>query len=363
MSNHENLEEELARDQARLVDLAHEQAVLRTRVEQLRRQIAQAAEESQHSGQVRPAPLDASRIQESRAHRKDHDADRAANLAREAKETDEAERAEGAREPGPAAAVEDHGEESARDQQALDRVQRVLDAHQVRLDQDQSALSDLSTRSEEEEQTNRSQRAQDRGQADQNRNQAALDRAQAALDRKFNERRNYLIDDVTGMLRRGPGLRELQHEIDRARRQEVRLVVAFIDVDGLKAFNDRRGHAAGDQLLEEVGQALRDGLRSYDLVLRYGGDEFVCALSDAEIGLAESRLREVADLLRAAPSGGSISWGVAELQAGDTLDSLVARADSSLYRRRSRRDSPASKKKQGEASGDESGRSDGASNG
>src|SRR5437879_3714074 len=91
------------------------------------------------------------------------------------------------------------------------------------------------------------------------------------VSRRFaapTERPDYLIDEVTGTLRRGPGLRELQHEIDRTRRQGGPMVVAFIDVDGLKAVNDKRGHAAGDQLLRDVAEALKQGLRSYDLVLR-----------------------------------------------------------------------------------------------
>jgi diguanylate cyclase (GGDEF)-like protein len=113
-------------------------------------------------------------------------------------------------------------------------------------------------------------------------------------------------------------------------------------VDGLKEVNDRRGHAAGDRLLREVAEAFRQGLRSYDLMLRYGGDEFVCALPNAEIAHAEGRLREVAEALRAAPSHGSIAWGLAEMRADDTLDGLLARADSALYTaRRGRRDPPA----------------------
>ena len=106
--------------------------------------------------------------------------------------------------------------------------------------------------------------------------------------------------------------------------------MTFIDVDGLKTVNDTSGHAAGDQLLRDVGEALRQGLRSYDLVLRYGGDEFVCALSDVELEHAERRLAEVREVLRQSSSHGSIAWGLAALEKDDTLDALVARADSAL---------------------------------
>jgi diguanylate cyclase (GGDEF)-like protein len=132
----------------------------------------------------------------------------------------------------------------------------------------------------------------------------------------------------------------MQHEIDRARRQGHPLLVAFIDVNGLKSVNDREGHAAGDQVLREVAEALRHGLRSYDLLFRYGGDEFVCALSEADVEDAERRLREVTNALGGASSHASITWGLAELREADTLDDLVDRADSALYMaRRGRGDS------------------------
>ena len=224
-----------------------------------------------------------------------------------------------ARDRGPDGPRTDRGEEGSETQQALDR---------------------RSSHREDAQELERRQAAADRDQSTLDREQARLDRAQATLDRRGTKRQDYLIDELTGTLRRGPGLRELQHEIDRTRRQGDSLVVAFIDVDGLKAVNDKRGHAAGDQLLRDVAEALKQGLRSYDLVLRYGGDEFVCALSNAEIDHAEHRLREVADILARAPARASITWGLAQLQADDDLDDLVARADSALYRaRRSRQNS------------------------
>jgi diguanylate cyclase (GGDEF)-like protein len=54
-------------------------------------------------------------------------------------------------------------------------------------------------------------------------------------------------------------------------------VVAFFDVDHLKVINDSRGHVAGDRMLQQVVDAIRGAVRSFDLVIAYGGDEFVCA--------------------------------------------------------------------------------------
>ena len=86
---------------------------------------------------------------------------------------------------------------------------------------------------------------------------------------------------------------ELQRAVDQAR-SDGRLTLAFVDVDGLKKVNDAQGHAVGDQLLRDVGAALRTQLRAYDLVVRYGGDEFLCALRGADITSARRRFDEVA---------------------------------------------------------------------
>src|SRR4051794_697330 len=130
--------------------------------------------------------------------------------------------------------------------------------------------------------------AQDRSAAAQDRLADATDRGRAARDRE-----RAMVDDLTGVLRRGPGLSGIEHEIDRARRERAPLVVAFVDVVGLKQVNDTYGHAGGDRLLRDVANALKLGLRSYDLVARYGGDEFVCALPGIEIHAARARFTDI----------------------------------------------------------------------
>ena len=123
----------------------------------------------------------------------------------------------------------------------------------------------------------------------------------------------------------------LQHEIDRARRGDGRLVLAFVDVDGLKAVNDRDGHGAGDELLKGVVSAMRAKLRSFDPIVRYGGDEFVCALAAADPADANKRFAEIRATLARDYDQAAISVGMAELRAGDTLADLVARGDAALY--------------------------------
>jgi diguanylate cyclase (GGDEF)-like protein len=149
------------------------------------------------------------------------------------------------------------------------------------------------------------------------------------------------IDELTGALRRQAGLQALEREIDRARRSpEGKLVVAFVDVDELKHVNDTHGHAAGDRLLQEVAGTLRTQLRSYDLVMRWGGDEFVCVLPEAGLEGA-SRIVEDIAVSFIARHGYGFSTGFAALEDTDTADDIVSRADKRLYEtRRERRPAP-----------------------
>ena len=107
-------------------------------------------------------------------------------------------------------------------------------------------------------------------------------------------------------------------------------MVAFIDVDGLKAYNDTRGHQAGDELLRGVVAAIQLGLRTYDLIVRYGGDEFVCSLAgQAPSGIRE-RFDRINDEIAGAFSGTGISVGLAEASKGATLEVLMAEADRAM---------------------------------
>ena len=223
-----------------------------------------------------------------------------------------------------------------RDQAAEQRNQAAEQSEtsaNARIDPDALNRSALARR---EAASDRRRASQDRGSGASERTEAALDRNTALADRgaSAREREYACVDDLTGVYLRGAGLVELEREIARARRTQHPLVLAFVDVDRLKAVNDSRGHAAGDRMLLEVATALRGKLRSYDLIIRYGGDEFLCAISDLNIVDATKRLGLVRAALAEAPEHGSVTVGLAELRPDDSTEDLVARADAALYRER-----------------------------
>jgi diguanylate cyclase (GGDEF)-like protein len=176
----------------------------------------------------------------------------------------------------------------------------------------------------------------DRKGAGHDRAEAAGDRHAASVDRgaSAGDRAAASLDELTGAHRRGAGFVELEREMARVRRTRQSLVLAFVDVNGLKAVNDTRGHAAGDRMLREVVATLRTKLRSYDLVIRFGGDEFLCAIPGVSMDEAAERLAAVNTTLAASPERGSVTSGLADLQEHDSFEDLVARADAALYRRR-----------------------------
>jgi diguanylate cyclase (GGDEF)-like protein len=165
------------------------------------------------------------------------------------------------------------------------------------------------------------------------RRSGAGDRRGAPADRvaDIEETEAPCLDDLTGAHRRGVGLMELQREMARARRTRQALVVAFVDVDGLKAINESRGHVEGDRVLREIANVLRANLRSYDLVVRFGGDEFLCILPGLGEAEAIERMAAVNAILARPPDHWSVSIGIAHLEADDTVELLVGRADGALY--------------------------------
>ena len=111
-------------------------------------------------------------------------------------------------------------------------------------------------------------------------------------------------------------------------------MLAFVDVDGLKEVNDSQGHLAGDALLRLVGETLRASVRPYDLIVRYDGDELLCAMPSLSAPDARPRFERIAAVLTAANANHSVTFGLAEAEPADSLEELIARADADLLEAR-----------------------------
>jgi diguanylate cyclase (GGDEF)-like protein len=147
-------------------------------------------------------------------------------------------------------------------------------------------------------------------------------------------------DELTGVLNRQAGWAALAREVERARAEGGRYVLGYLNVDGLRQLNEAEGPRAGDELLRKVAAALRATLRSYDVIVRLGGDEFLFGLPGADLATAEQRMRELNVILGEEAPGASVSVGFAELRQDESLDELVVRADDALVQARRRRGRP-----------------------
>jgi diguanylate cyclase (GGDEF)-like protein len=144
------------------------------------------------------------------------------------------------------------------------------------------------------------------------------------------ERAQATGDDLTGAMRRGVGLSQLTREIYRAERHESDLVVALVALDDLPEINRRDGRDAGDRVLRLFVERLFNYMRPYDLVVRVGGDEFLCVLPAADAETARVRLALVAaDSWDGIPTP-PFNLGVASVEHGDTADAMLARAGADL---------------------------------
>jgi diguanylate cyclase (GGDEF)-like protein len=143
-------------------------------------------------------------------------------------------------------------------------------------------------------------------------------------------------DTLTPLLNRRAFLREVERQIARVARAGESVAVMVADVDGLKVINDRDGHLAGDNALIHVGYTMKAQVRATDIVARVGGDEFALIMEDLDGIGAAAKARSLAASIAA---GGvecglcvSISIGHAIIEPGDTVDSVIARADAAMYR-------------------------------
>ena len=155
--------------------------------------------------------------------------------------------------------------------------------------------------------------------------------------RRFREARQLAdLDALTGLHNRRYFHETLARECGRAHRYERKLALIVFDLDDFKEINDRIGHLAGDTVLAEAAERVRDVVRTADIACRVGGDEFAVILPESALNDADQLYRRIQNAISSRPLGQGgklfLSAGVAELRAEDDPVAFFQRADDALYR-------------------------------
>jgi diguanylate cyclase (GGDEF)-like protein len=176
------------------------------------------------------------------------------------------------------------------------------------------------------------------GEDDLRRLEELAERVAPAIEnaRRFREARQLAdLDSLTGLHNRRYFHETLAREVDRAQRYQRRLSLVIVDVDGFKQINDRIGHLAGDAVLAEIADRIRQVVRSADIPCRVGGDEFAVIVPEVEEGQAQQLVgriqRAVSSQAIARAGRVRVSAGVSDLQPNDSPTSLFERGDEALY--------------------------------
>jgi diguanylate cyclase (GGDEF)-like protein len=150
-----------------------------------------------------------------------------------------------------------------------------------------------------------------------------------------------LTDPLTGVLNRRGFTEAVERELARSTRYSRPFVLAYIDARGLKGVNDSEGHLAGDQLLRGAASVLTASARAHDVIGRLGGDEFGILLVHSDEASAQDTAARLVDLIAGCEfmHGGdalplSVAIGVGMISGEDTPETVMARADEAMYRRK-----------------------------
>jgi two-component system, cell cycle response regulator len=152
-------------------------------------------------------------------------------------------------------------------------------------------------------------------------------------------------DFLTKLLNRAEILASLKRELSRSERDGKPVAILMVDVDHFKSLNDSHGHGAGDAVLKEVAERLKSELRAYDLVGRYGGEEFLIVLPNCNLVAATKRADEIRRLVCKTPAVTpyatvpvTVSIGVTacDWTPNLTLEEVLQQADEALYRAKER---------------------------
>lgn len=148
-----------------------------------------------------------------------------------------------------------------------------------------------------------------------------------------------LHDPLTGIANRRYIEMNLESRLEELKRYGWNFSVMFMDVDNFKLLNDMHGHAVGDRVLKMIGNTMVNSLRSFDIIGRWGGEEFVVILvnvPEGELFKVSDRFRQLIENSRLTLEDGqflstTVSVGVTKAVQGDTVDSIIERSDKLMY--------------------------------
>ena len=144
-----------------------------------------------------------------------------------------------------------------------------------------------------------------------------------------------VTDCLTNCYNRRFFMQKLEEEIERAKRNENKFSLIMLDIDRFKSINDRFGHNAGDLVLKSMAEMIKNRIRKIDTLARWGGEEFVLLLPDTPVENAARLAEELRESLSRMDIQGvgrvTASFGVAGYCPGDSVDSLVNKADNMMY--------------------------------
>jgi polar amino acid transport system substrate-binding protein len=142
-------------------------------------------------------------------------------------------------------------------------------------------------------------------------------------------------DALTGILSRRKLRDEIESYIELAERHGWKLSLVFFDIDDFKQVNDQKGHAVGDQVLIKVTKGVSEMTRKTDRFGRWGGEEFIFVMLETDLEAAEIIAEKIRKKIESSDFAinqtVTCSFGVTEYEAGESLESFVARADNALY--------------------------------
>lgn len=159
-------------------------------------------------------------------------------------------------------------------------------------------------------------------------------------------RTNLIFEERTGFLRPKFGEDYLEKEIEVCKRYKRDFTIALLDVDSLKAINDRFGHLAGTKAITDLTSAIKKSVRTSDIISRYGGDEFLIIFTNTTMKDAQISVRRIEEELEKINAQGDFevcfSSGLAQFRSQKpvTLSTLIEQADRKLYIAKKNRKNP-----------------------